>query len=156
MAQPDDERYMHTAIGEALKARGRGEVPVGAVVVDEKGKVISRAYNLCETNLDPTAHAEILAIKEAARRLGNCRLTGATLYVTLEPCAMCMGAAVLARIKRLVFGARDPKAGAVVSLYNIGTDKRLNHRIRVEEGVLKEECAGLLRDFFKGIRAEKP
>jgi len=155
MTQLNDEEYMLLAVGEALKARGMGEVPVGAVLVDEKGGIVSSAYNLCETNLDPTAHAEILAIREAAKKLRNWRLTGATLYVTLEPCAMCVGAVVLARIKRIVFGTRDPKAGAVVSIYTIGLDKRLNHTVEMEEGVLKEECAGLLRDFFKSIRAEK-
>ncbi len=154
-APTDDEKYMRLAIKEALKARDMGEVPVGAVIVDEDGGIISSAHNLCETTSDPTAHAEILAIREASRKLENWRLTGANLYVTLEPCAMCMGAMVLARIKRVVFGALDPKAGAVMSLYNIGVDGKLNHTVEVKDGVLKEDCARLLRDFFKNIRQEK-
>jgi tRNA(adenine34) deaminase len=151
----DDEKYMRLAIEEALKAKGIGEVPIGAVIVGENGEIISKAYNLCETTHDPTAHAEILAIKEAARKLENWRLTDVTLYVTLEPCTMCMGAMVLARIKRVVFGTLDPKAGAVMSIYNIGFDNKLNHRVEVKEGILRDDCARLLRDFFKSIRREK-
>ena len=151
----DDEKYMRLAIEEALKARDMGEVPVGAVIVDENGGIISSAHNLCETTSDPTAHAEILAIREASRKLENWRLTGATLYVTLEPCLMCMGAIVLARIKRVVFGALDPKAGAVMSLYNIGVDGKLNHTVEIKKGILKEDCARLLRDFFKSVRLGK-
>ena len=146
---------MRLAIEEAIKARDMGEVPVGAVIVGEDGEIISKAHNLCETTSDPTAHAELLAIREASRKLENWRLTGATLYVTLEPCAMCMGAMVLARIKRVVFGALDPKAGAVMSLYNIGVDGKLNHTVEVKEGVLKDDCAFLLRDFFKSVRLGK-
>ncbi|HWP93942.1 MAG TPA: tRNA adenosine(34) deaminase TadA [Thermodesulfobacteriota bacterium] len=151
----DDGKYMRLAIEEAIKARDMGEVPVGAVIVGEDGEIISKAHNLCETTSDPTAHAEILAIREAARKLENWRLTGATLYVTLEPCAMCMGAMVLARIKRVVFGVLDSKSGAVMSLYNIGVDRKLNHTVEVKEGVLKDDCAFLLRDFFKSIRLGK-
>jgi tRNA(adenine34) deaminase len=151
----DDGKYMRLAIEEAIKARDMGEVPVGAVIVGEDGEIISKAHNLCETTSDPTAHAELLAIREASRKLENWRLTGATLYVTLEPCAMCMGAMVLARIKRVVFGALDPKAGAVMSLYNIGVDGKLNHTVEVKEGVLKDDCAFLLRDFFKSVRLGK-
>jgi tRNA(adenine34) deaminase len=147
---------MRLAIEEALKAEGIGEVPIGAVVIREDGEIVSRAHNLCETSFDPTAHAEIIAIREAAKKILNRRLQGATLYVTLEPCAMCMGAMVLARVKRLVFGARDPKAGAALSIYNIGVDEKLNHGIQVEEGVLKSECSGLLKRFFENIRAGKP
>ena len=151
----DDEKYMRLAIEEALKARGMGEVPVGVVIVGENGEIISKAHNLCETTQDPTAHAEILAIRGAAEKLGNWRLMGTTLYVTLEPCVMCIGAIVLARVKRVVFGALDPKAGAVKSIYSIGVDKKLNHSVEIEEGILKDECAALLRDFFKSIREEK-
>ena len=151
----DDERFMRLAIEEALKAESIGEVPIGAVVVGENGEIISYAHNLRETSLDPTAHAEIIAIREAAQKLENWRLTSATLYVTLELCAMCMGAIVLSRIKRVVFGARDPKAGAVVSIYNIGLDERLNHRVQIKEGVLNDECADLLKRFFENLRAEK-
>ena len=151
----DDERFMRLAIEEALKAESIGEVPIGAVVVGENGEIISYAHNLREPSLDPTAHAEIIAIKEAAQKLENWRLTSATLYVTLELCAMCMGAIVLSRIKRVVFGARDPKAGAVVSIYNIGLDERLNHRVQIKEGVLNDECADLLKRFFENLRAEK-
>ena len=151
----DDEKYMRLAIDEALKARSIGEVPVGAVIVGGNGEIISSAHNLCETSSDPTAHAEILAIREASRKLENWRLTGATLYVTLEPCLMCMGAIVLARIKRVVFGALDPKAGAVMSLYNIGVDGKLNHTVEIKKGILKEDCARLLRDFFKSVRLGK-
>jgi tRNA(adenine34) deaminase len=156
MTYPDDKKFMRLAIQEALKAQSIGEVPVGAVVRGMDGEVTSRAYNLRETSSDPTAHAEIIAIREAAKKLGNWRLTGTTLYVTLEPCVMCMGAVVLARIKRLVFGARDPKAGAVFSVYNIGADKKLNHSVEVEEGVLEDECLYLLKRFFENLRLEKP
>jgi Cytosine/adenosine deaminases len=152
----NDEYFMRLAIEEALKAEAIGEVPIGAVIVGVDGEVISSACNLRETSFDPTAHAEILVIKRAAEKLGNWRLTGTTLYVTLEPCVMCMGAIVLARIKRLVFGTRDPKAGAVFSVYNIGMDKKLNHSVEVEEGVLGDECARLLRNFFENIRSGKP
>ncbi len=145
---------MRLALAEALKAKSIGEVPVGASI-EKDGEIISSAHNLCETSSDPTSHAEILAIREAARKLGNWRLTGTTLYVTLEPCTMCMGAIVLGRIKRVVLGARDPKAGAVLSLYNIGLDKKLNHFIELVEGVLVDECSNLLRDFFEDIRSEK-
>jgi tRNA(adenine34) deaminase len=155
MAQISDETFMRLAIEEALRAEGIAEVPIGAVVVGEDGEIISLAHNLGESSSDPTAHAEILAIRQAARKLGNWRLTDATLYTTLEPCVMCMGATVLSRIKRVVFGARDPKAGAIVSIYNIGTDGRLNHRIELKEGVLKDGCAVLLKRFFENIRAGK-
>lgn len=154
MAYLEDEYLMRLALAEALKANSIGEVPIGAVV-EKDGELISAAYNLCEASSDPTAHAEILAIRGAAKKLGNWRLTGTTLYVTIEPCAMCIGAIVLARIKRVVFGARDPKSGAVLSIHNIGLDKKLNHFVEVKEGVLRDECANLIRDFFKYIRAER-
>jgi tRNA(adenine34) deaminase len=155
MTQFDDERFMRMAIEEALKAERIGEVPIGAVIVGEDGEIISRAHNTRETSFDPTAHAEIIAIREAAKKLGNWRLTNITLYVTLEPCVMCMGAIILSRIKRVVLGARDPKAGAIVSVYNIGVDEKLNHKVQVEEGVLKDECAGLLKRFFGNLRGGK-
>jgi tRNA(adenine34) deaminase len=155
MSQLDDDIFMRLAIEEALKAKGIGEVPVGAVLVGKDGDVISSAHNLSETTLDPTAHAEILAIREAGKKLRNWRLTETTLYVTLEPCVMCIGAIVLARIKKVVFGAHDPKAGAVISVYSIGLDKKLNHTVEIKEGVLKDECVVLLKEFFKNIREQK-
>jgi tRNA(adenine34) deaminase len=155
MVEINDEIFMRLAIEEALKAESIGEVPIGAVVVRDDGELISHAHNLGESSSDPTAHAEILAIRQAAHKLRNWRLTDAVLYVTLEPCAMCMGATVLSRIKRIVFGARDSKAGAIVSIYNIGADGRLNHRVELTEGVLKDECAVLLKRFFENIRLGK-
>lgn len=155
MTQLNDEIFMRLAIEEALKAEGIGEVPIGAVVVGERGDIISRAHNLRETSFDPTAHAEIIAIREAANKLRNWRLAEMTLYATLEPCAMCMGAIILSRIKRVVFGSRDSKAGAIVSVYHIGVDQKLNHSVELKEGVLKDECADLLKSFFVNIRAGK-
>lgn len=146
-----DEAFMREALAEARAAAGEGEVPVGAVIVLD-GEIIGRGRNLRETTGDPTAHAEVVAIREAGGRLGHWRLEGATLYVTLEPCAMCAGAMVLARIQRLVFGARDPKAGAAGSLMDIVRDLRLNHRLDVTEGVLEAECGGILREFFRRRR----
>jgi len=147
-----DKEFMLLALEEAFRAKGLGEVPIGAVLVGKEGEIISRAHNLRETACDPTAHAEILAIREGAKKLGGWRLSDTTLYVTLEPCPMCMGAIVLARVKRVVFGCRDPKAGALVSLYTIGIDLKLNHRVEVEEGILREECEKVLREFFRDIR----
>ncbi len=152
----DDERFMLLAIEEAKKAELMGEVPIGAITVGEGGEILSRAHNLRETSLDPTAHAEVIAIREAAKKMLSWRLSGTTLYVTLEPCVMCMGAIILARVKRLVFGSLDTKAGAALSLYNIGIDGKLNHRLRVKEGVLKDECGDLLKKFFENIRREGP
>ena len=148
-----DERFMQAALKEARRAAADGEVPVGAVVVLGE-EIIGRGSNRSIRDHDPTAHAEIVALREAATRLGNYRLTGCTLYVTTEPCAMCAGAAVLARIERLVYGCDDPKAGAVRSLYRIADDARLNHRIDVTGGVLAEDCAALLRDFFEKRRSK--
>lgn len=148
-----DEKFIRLAIEEALDAGRMGEVPIGAVITDASDKVISSAHNLREKSNDPTAHAEVLALREASAKLGSWRLEGCTMYVTLEPCAMCMGAIVLSRIKRVVFGARDPKAGAVVSLYSIGTDEKLNHRVEYTEGVLSQECSQLLKDFFVALRS---
>jgi tRNA(adenine34) deaminase len=147
-----DQRFMRAAIEEAWTAREEGEVPVGAVVVHE-ARIIGRGRNRRESLQDPTAHAEMLALTAAAEAMGSWRLEGCTLFVTLEPCLMCAGAMVLARIERLVFGAADPKAGACVSLYSIPTDERLNHRVEVAEPVLADECAGLLHSFFAAQRA---
>ena len=147
----DDVYCMMIAIDEARKAFDKAETPVGAIVVKDD-KVIAREHNLRESLQDPTAHAEILAIRDAARILGRWRLTDCTIYVTLEPCAMCAGAMVLARIQRLVYGASDPKAGAVGSLMNLLSDERLNHRVEVVTGILAEECSDLLRGFFSSRR----
>ena len=142
---------MRAAIDEALAARDEGEVPVGAVVVRD-GRIIGRGHNQRERLNDPTAHAEMLALTAAAAFVESWRLDGCTLYVTLEPCAMCAGAIVLARVERLVYGTADHKAGACVSLYNIPTDKRLNHRIVLGEPVLTDTCAKLLQAFFAAQR----
>src|SRR5438128_9783725 len=142
-----DESYMALALGEAKKAEAAGEVPVGAVIVAD-GSVIGRGYNQPISASDPTDHAEIIALREAARNLGNYRLSGVTMYCTVEPCVMCAGAMIHARIARLVFGTCDPKAGSAGSIYNVLTDPRLNHRVEVVSGIREDECAGLLRDFF--------
>ena len=146
-----DDYYMKMALEEAYRAEREEEVPVGAIIVKDD-KVIARAYNQVIKRNDPTAHAEILALRQAALALRNYRLIDTTLYVTIEPCLMCGGALVQARIGRLVFGAFDPKMGAFGSLYNLAEDKRLNHRIRVKSGVLEEECCRLMKDFFRRRR----
>ncbi len=146
--------YMQLALDEARKAFEIDEVPVGALVVKE-GVILSRAHNLMEALQDPTAHAEVLAIREAADKLENWRLEGATLYVTKEPCPMCAGAIVNARLSKVVYGCRDEKGGAVDSLYHILSDTRLNHQAEVVPDVLSEESAGLLKDFFKNKRTER-
>jgi tRNA(adenine34) deaminase len=145
------DEAMTEAIRLAREAAAAGEVPVGAVALFE-GRIVGRGANRRESARDPTAHAELLAIQEAARALGRWRLTGVTLVVTLEPCAMCAGAMVLARIDRLVYGASDPKAGAVGSVMDLSADPRLNHRFSVEQGVRADECGELLRTFFRGRR----
>lgn len=142
---------MRAALVEAQKAYDLGEVPIGAVVVRD-GAIVATGHNLRERDRDPTAHAEVVAIRHAARRLGSWRLTDCTLYVTIEPCPLCAGALVMARIDRLVYGAADPKAGAVDTLYDIVRDARLNHRIEVTAGVLQEECAALMQSFFRRLR----
>ena len=142
---------MQEALAEARLALARGEVTVGAVVVLD-GEIIGRGHNQRETQKDPTAHAEMLAIREAARYLNRWRLTNATLYVTLEPCPMCAGVIVNARLRRLVFGAYDSKAGAVISLMNLVQDRRLNHFVEVYDGICQDECAALLQDFFHELR----
>jgi tRNA(adenine34) deaminase len=146
-----DERYMRVALDAARVAEGNGDVPIGAVIVHE-GRLIARAYNQREQLKDPTAHAEIIALTQAASALGLWRLHGGTIYVTLEPCPMCAGALVMARLDRLVYGCTDPKAGACGSLYDICRDGRLNHRLAVTTGVLAEECAALLQEFFQARR----
>lgn len=139
MKRPKDDHYwMGLALREARKAEARGEVPIGALIVRDD-LVLGRGYNLREGSRDPTSHAEMLAIRKAARKAGNWRLLGATLYVTLEPCAMCMGAIILARVERVVFGCRDPKGGAAGSLYDLSDDPRLNHRVELTSGVREEE-----------------
>jgi tRNA(adenine34) deaminase len=145
------EPAMRLALDEARLA-GEEDIPVGAVILDEQGSAVARAHNRRETDRDPTGHAEILAIRQAARMLGSWRLTGLTLVVTLEPCTMCAGAVTAARLGRLVYGAEDPRAGAVGSLWDVVRDTRLNHRPEVIGGVLAGECAALLREFFAGRR----
>ena len=149
----EDHRWMAEALRLAALAGAAGDVPVGAVVV-RGGEVLGRGWNRREADGDPTAHAEILALREAAKRAGSWRLDGAVMYVTLEPCPMCAGALVNARLGRLVYGAPDPKAGACGSLYEIPADPRLNHRLPVTPGVMAEESAGLLRAFFEERRGE--
>ena len=139
---------MLLALDQARLAARHGDVPVGAVVIDQAGNALAAAGNEREIRHDPTAHAELLALREASRRLQSWRLTGLTLVVTLEPCTMCAGALVLARVARLVFGAFDPKAGAVSSLFDVLRDPRLNHRVEVRGGVLEAECSALLKEFF--------
>jgi tRNA(adenine34) deaminase len=147
---------MRAALAEARAALPSGDVPVGAVVVDRDGQVIGRGHNIREASGDPTGHAEMVALRAAAEVRGEWRLEGATLVVTLEPCTMCAGASVLARVDRVVFGADDPKAGAVGSLWDVVRDRRLNHRPEVVTGVLRDECAAVLRDFFQSHRATDP
>jgi tRNA(adenine34) deaminase len=149
--EKDDSYWMGLAIREAKKAGARDEVPIGAVIVRD-GLVLGRGYNLREKSLDPTSHAEMTAIRRAAKKAANWRLLGATLYVTLEPCPMCMGAILLARLERVVFGCHDPKAGAAGSLYDLSDDARLNHRLELTSGVRREECAELLSSFFAALR----
>ena len=149
--EPTDAQFMDLALRIAAEAGARGEVPIGAVLVHE-GDIIAVAANRRECDQDPTAHAEILALREGGRLLGSWRLTDCTLYVTLEPCPMCMGAAINARLGRLAFACRDPKAGAAVSLYTLGNDARLNHRLIVTEGVRRAEASALLSGFFAALR----
>ncbi len=150
----DDSYWMGIALREAKKAAERGEVPIGSVVVKE-GEVLGRGYNLREGKHDPTAHAEMIAIRKASLKAGGWRLSGATIYVTLEPCIMCMGAILLSRFDRVVFGCYDPKGGAAGSLYNLSDDPRLNHRLVLTPGVREEECSGMLSDFFADLRKRK-
>jgi len=143
--------YMSEALEEAKKAAALGEIPIGAVIVRD-GEVIARGHNLTETTKDPTAHAEMIAIREAAKSLGGWRLIGCEMYVTIEPCSMCAGALVWARIEKLHIGAMDPKAGACGSVFNIPGSGRLNHTIEMEYGIMADECAGIVKDFFRELR----
>lgn len=149
-----DQFYMGMAIEEAHKAAAKGEVPIGAVIVHD-GKVIARAHNLRETTRNAVTHAELMAIQDACEVLDNWRLENTILYVTLEPCPMCAGAILQSRIPRVVYGARDPKAGCVDSLYQLLNDKRFNHECEVKENVLADECGGLLTQFFRDLRDKK-
>jgi tRNA(adenine34) deaminase len=146
-----DETFMAEALAQARLAAAEGEVPIGAVVVAD-GRVVGRGRNARERLNDPTAHAEILALQEASRELGRWRLSGATMYATLEPCPMCAGALINARIDRLVYGVADPKAGAVDTLFDVVRDSRLNHRVQVASGILAAECGETLRQFFRERR----
>jgi tRNA(adenine34) deaminase len=153
MTRLDWTKTMETALAEARAALDHGDVPVGAVLVDDGGEVVAADHNRREERADPTAHAEMLVLREAARQRGDWRLDGLTMVVTLEPCAMCAMAAVWARVDRIVYGAADPKAGAAWSLYNIPQDERLNHRCELVAGVLAEECSSVLGEFFRSRRA---
>ncbi len=148
-----DEQWMRVALEEAVKATAVGEIPIGAVIVRD-GEILGKAHNYRELWQDPTAHAEIVAIRATASALGSWRLTDTTLYVTVEPCAMCIGAIILARVPRLVFGTRDPKAGACGSVFDLSGESRLNHQVLVAGGVLEGECQALLQHFFRQLRAD--
>jgi len=144
-------KYMQAAFEEAKKAAAMGEVPIGAVIVRD-GEIIARGHNRTETDRDPTAHAEMIAIREAAKVLGGWRLLGCQMFVTTEPCSMCAGAIVWARIEKLYIGTMDPKSGACGSVFNIPQDSRLNHFTEIETGLMQEECSCLMKDFFKQLR----
>lgn len=154
MSDKDHEYWMRLAIAEARKAEVKNEVPIGCVIV-RNGKVVSRGHNLRESKQDPTAHAELISIKKAARKLGSWRLLDTTLYVTLEPCTMCMGAIILSRIPTVVFGCYDPKGGAAGSLYDFSVDTRLNHRVDLVSRILENECSEILSSFFSCLRNRK-
>ena len=146
---------MQSAIQEALKALQKDEVPIGAVLIDEKGKILSSAHNQTISLSDPTAHAEISALRQAGVNTKNYRLLNTVLYVTIEPCIMCMGAIIHARISKLVFGANDPKWGACGSLYDFSKDTRLNHKLEIISGICENECSSLIKNFFKEKRRKK-
>jgi len=148
-----DEKWMRTALAGAEEARQIDEVPIGACIVSDTGELLASAFNKTITDNDPTAHAEMIAIRKAAHKIGNYRLTGATVFSTIEPCAMCAGALVNARVKRLVYGADDERFGAVKTHFNIGVSEVLNHKIIVESGVLGDECRALMQAFFRDKRA---
>ena len=150
--EPTHYQFMQLAIEEALKAEQIGEVPVGAVIVDADQRLIARDHNRSISSCDPSAHAEMNVIRTASRILGNYRLLRTTLYVTIEPCAMCMGAIVHARIKRVVFGASDPKGGAAGSLYHLGQDPRLNHQVDIISGINEDRCRSIIQAFFRNRR----
>ena len=150
-----DTHWMRQAIAAALEARERGEVPVGACIVTGDGRLLAQAGNRTRTDCDPTAHAEIVALREAASALGNYRLTDAVVYSTIEPCAMCAGALVQARARRLVYGAPDERAGAVTSQFRICTSSSLNHQMEITSGVLETECRALMQEFFRARRRSR-
>jgi tRNA(adenine34) deaminase len=152
--EKNHDYWMTRALAEARKAEAKNEVPIGCVIV-LGGRIIARGHNLRETSQDPAAHAELIAIRKAARKLASWRLLNCTLYVTLEPCTMCMGAIILARIPAVVFGCYDPKGGAAGSLYDFSNDPRLNHSVDLFSQVLEAECSSLLSSFFAGLRARK-
>ncbi|MGO4111516.1 tRNA adenosine(34) deaminase TadA [Paenibacillus sp. YAF4_2] len=152
--EQEDQAWMQLAIEEANKAEQIGEVPIGAILVKD-GEVVGKGYNLREINHDPTAHAEMVAIREACERLGAWRLLDCTLYVTLEPCPMCAGAIVQSRVKRVVFGTGDPKAGCAGTLMNLLQEPRFNHETEVTSGILQAECAALLTNFFRNLRNKR-
>ena len=151
----DDRFYMRLALQQAEKALAAGEIPIGAVIVDENGSVVADGYNMRELWQDATAHAEVVAIRRAGRQLGHWRLPSCTLYVTVEPCPMCAGALVMSRMKRVVYGCPDAKAGAVESLFNITGHQALNHQVAVTAGVLEDDCAAIMKQFFEQRRKEK-
>jgi tRNA(adenine34) deaminase len=150
-----EARWMREALAAAREAGGRGEVPIGACVVTEDDRLLAIAGNRTRTDCDPTAHAEIIALREAARRFGNYRLTGAIIYSTIEPCAMCAGALVQARVKRLVYGARDERFGAVETKFRICDSSSLNHRMEITSGVLEAECRAMMQEFFRARRMKR-
>jgi len=152
VAIPDHEAYMEIALGYAKTARDQGEVPVGAVLVSASGEILSSIFNQTISRCDPTAHAEILALREGALRISNYRLLNTVLYVTIEPCLMCMGAIIHARVERVVFGADDPNWGAAGSLYNFADDRRLNHHPEIVSGVCEKACRQLMQSFFSAKR----
>ena len=154
MTEKNHEYWMRRAIAEAGKAEAKNEVPIGCVIVRDN-KIIARGHNLRETTQDPAAHAELIAIRKAARKLGSWRLLDTKLYVTLEPCTMCMGAIILSRIPIVVFGCYDPKGGAAGSLYDLSNDPRLNHSVQLLPRILEAECSTLLSAFFAGLRVRK-
>lgn len=156
MTRPEKSHqyWMLRALAEARKAEEKTEVPIGCVIVRD-GKIIARGHNLRESSQDPSAHAELLAIRKAARKLGSWRLLNTTLYVTLEPCTMCMGAIILSRIPTVVFGCYDPKGGAAGSLYDLSGDPRLNHRVELLPRIMESECSGMLSNFFSKLRKRK-
>ena len=154
MPEKNHQYWMQRAMAEAGRAQDKDEVPIGCIIVKD-GRIIARGHNLRETSQDPAAHAELIAIRKAARKLGSWRLLDTALYVTLEPCLMCMGAIILARIPTVVFGCFDPKGGAAGSLYDLSDDPRLNHRVQLVPAVLEEECSRQLSAFFSGLRRRK-
>ena len=155
MVRRSDQEYMEEALAEARRAVGIGEVPVGAVVVSAEGEILARSHNRRQIDMDPTAHAELIAMREAAKALGDWRLEGCTVYVTLEPCPMCAGTMVLSRIARCVYGCMDPKAGFLGSLSDLSHGYGLNHEFEVTSGVMADECSEILRSFFRDLRAKR-